>query len=81
MTLAHHNEQLTLEKNQLAQIAESRLGLLGVLALQHGKRKAGGKIEYRLSKAAINQIDGRGVSMQTLKSGVIVITVTPVEDE
>lgn len=80
MTLAHHNEQLTLEKNHLARVAESRLGLLGVVALQHGEQKKDGKTVYRITKAAIEKFDGMGVSARTLKSGSIVIEVSPAEE-
>lgn len=80
MTLVQHNEQLVLEKNQLAQVAEGRLGLLGVVALNHGERKKDGSTVYRLSKSAISKLEGHHVSIRTLKSGAVVIEVAPVEE-
>lgn len=72
-------EQLSLEKAQAQAIARSRLGILGVLALEHGTQKEDGRIELRISRAEINELEGHSVNQRSLKRGGVVITVTPVD--
>lgn len=66
-------KQLVLENAQLQQRAQVLLGLVGNLALVHGKKK-NGKVEYRLSKADQNRLNHK-IDIRQLKPGTVVITL------
>ncbi len=68
-------EELVVEKRQAQAEVQRLLGLVGVLALQHGASSSSGGVEYRLTKAKIAKIDGRHVGVRVLKTGGVVITV------
>lgn len=77
-TVEQHNERLTIEKAQLRQVAESRLGVLGAAAVLFGKEQADG-FELRLTKAQLAKIAGRRVAIRELKRGGLVVEVTELE--
>lgn len=68
-------EQLSIEKAQLRAQAQSLLTMLAVVALAQGKPNKKGNVEYRLTRSQVNRINGRAVTVHTLKSGVVVVEV------
>lgn len=79
MTVEAHNERLTLEKAQLHQVAESRLGILGAIALIHGETKKDGSIELRLTKSKLEAINGYSVRLDQAGKGGLRITLRELE--
>lgn len=80
-TVEQHNESLTMRLAQFAQINESRLGLLGALALTFGKKLPSGVTELRIPKSQVLKLRGHAVKLRSLKQGGFVIEVTPVEPQ
>ncbi len=74
-------EELVIGKRMAEQQAQMMLSLIGVLAIQHGGSNKNGVMEYRLTKAKVDKIEGYGVEVRSLKTGGIVITVRKSEDE
>lgn len=80
-TVEQHNEQLVAQKQQLQAAVEHFARMVGILALNHGKSKAKGQYEYRLTKSQREGFNKR-VMFRELKTGGLVIEVSdPEEDE
>lgn len=74
-------EQLVIDKAHVAQVAHTRLGIIGALALLHGNRKKSGVVELRLTKAQVGAVNNHGVRVRSLKRGGLVIEVREFEEE
>ena len=68
-------EELVIGKRMAQAEVQRLLSLVGVLALHHGVTGSNGGIEYRLTKAKIDKIEGNQVEVRPLKTGGVVITV------
>lgn len=72
-------EELVMAKKQLEYENQQLLSLIGSLAMSNGSEK-GTAYELRVSKAALNKVADRRVTIRGLKPGGAVITVRRQEE-
>lgn len=78
-TLEQHNEQLTIQKLQLQQVAQARQALIGALVLAFGEKKKEG-YELRLTKSQRQAVEGHFVDIQPSGKDGLKVTVTEIEE-
>ncbi len=68
-------EELVIAKRVAEQQTQQMLNIVGAVVMTNGSTKTGDNLELRVSKAALNKLDGRQVAIRILKAGGVVITV------
>ncbi len=67
-------EELVIAKRMAEQQTQQMLNIVGAVVM-NGAVKGDDIHELRVSKAALNKLDGRQVAIRSLKAGGVVITV------
>ena len=73
-------EELVIAKRMAEQQTQQMLNIVGAVMMANGSTKTGDNLELRVSKAALNKLDGRQVAIRSLKAGGVVITVKELDD-
>lgn len=68
-------EELVIGKRMAEQQTQQMLNIVGAVAMANGSTKTLDIHELRVSKAALNKLDGHQVVIRSLKAGGVVITV------
>ncbi len=72
-------EELVIAKRMAEQQTQQMLNIVGAVVMT-GAVKGDDIHELRVSKAALNKLDGRSVAIRSLKAGGVVITVKQADD-
>ncbi len=73
-------EELVIAKHMAEQQTQQMLNIVGAVVMANGSTKTENALELRVSKAALNKLDGREVAIRGLKAGGVVITVKEADD-
>ncbi len=73
-------QDLVIEKLQAEQKVQQLLNALGAVAITEGTTKDKKVHELRISRAALNRLNGQDISLRILKSGVVVVTVEKADE-
>ena len=73
-------EELVIAKRMAEQRTQQMLNIVGAVVM-NGSTKTKDAYELRVSKTALNKLDGRSVAIRFLKTGGVVITVKEAGDD